>query len=647
MSSPNTSMLPIGSMLQGKYRIDAFLASGGFGNTYVATHMALEKKVAVKEFFMKGVNHREEGSMTVIVSNSDNKAMFDEQRRKFQKEAQRISVLNNPHIIRVTDLFSENNTFYYVMEYIDGESFSIRLKQRGYPFDEHTVKNLLVQMVDALSAIHKHSIWHMDIKPGNILMDSNGKCTLIDFGSSKQSGKGEGATTSTAMSYTPGYAPSEQINGLIEKWGPWTDFYALGATLYNLLTGIRPPLFDDILENEQNAFHFPDYISQQMRMLIQWMMNPKAKSRPQSVVALNYFINNNFVDVVHRQEQEQDEPVVEEDEPVVEEETLVEEGSVAAFEATKIAEADDDVQSTEYSYQQVVVEEQTDDSTDSEEEQADNEEKLVDEETKSEEEQADDEVNSEEELAHDATDSDEDHQQLHVAPEKPKSKARRFLWILPVAAILAVVFFLVKGLNKSVTTKPSAPTTIKSTVADQPADKGNVNKTTDNDKSDASSSETTPAAETSGNLSSASDADNSSASQTSTAVKETKDKAKNSETKERPTTTAGHNERTYSQSARNSSANSNTANNAQPRKSTPANNKAQAKTTQQTREKPQVVVNTSRAGNNNTNLKSKDLLNESPSRKSGSSRTSAKDLLNESPSRNSNSSRTSTKDLLN
>ena len=283
--------LPIGTVLQGKYRIERHIASGGFGNTYVATHLNLDAKVAVKEFFMKGVNHREDDSTTVSVSNPASRPVFDEQKRKFQKEARRLSVLNNPHIVKVSDLFEENNTSYYVMDFIEGESLSAIQKHQGHPFSEKQSLNVLSQILDALESIHVHSIWHMDIKPGNILMDNAGHCTLIDFGSSKQTASSEGMTTSTALSYTPGYAPPEQINGSKDSWGPWTDFYALGATMYNLLTGHRPPQSNEILDSPEDAFSFPYDVSEQTRNLVIWMMALSTKKRPQSVSEIRNFLS--------------------------------------------------------------------------------------------------------------------------------------------------------------------------------------------------------------------------------------------------------------------------------------------------------------------------------------------------------------------
>ena len=124
-------MLKVGTVLRGTYRIDSYLSSGGFGNTYVATNIEFEERVAIKEFFMKGVTQRDENQTTVSVSNAENHNSFLEQKEKFKKEARRLRKLNNEYIVSVHDLFEENGTAYYVMDYVDGENLSERLKRTG------------------------------------------------------------------------------------------------------------------------------------------------------------------------------------------------------------------------------------------------------------------------------------------------------------------------------------------------------------------------------------------------------------------------------------------------------------------------------------------------------------------------------------
>ena len=284
------SMLKVGTILRGIYRIDSYLSSGGFGNTYVDTNVEFEERVAIKEFFMKGVTQRDDNQTTVSVSNTENSNSFLEQREKFKKEARRIRQLNNPHIVRVHDLFEENGTAYYVMDYVDGENLSDRLKRTGKPMTEDEVNQILPQILDALKSIHDAGIWHLDLKPANIMVDKSGNVKLIDFGASKQlnTQKG-GATTSTAISYTNGYAPREQMEQNYDKFGPWTDIYALGATLYNLLTNKRPPLptdiDDDMSEDKHVALPFPESVGG-LRFLVLQMMKTNRLQRPQYVDAI-------------------------------------------------------------------------------------------------------------------------------------------------------------------------------------------------------------------------------------------------------------------------------------------------------------------------------------------------------------------------
>ena len=314
----SASVLPVGTTLQmGKYRIVRFIASGGFGNTYEVVNVEFEERMAMKEFFMRGVNEREDDSVSVSVSNAENKQQFDTQKEKLKKEARRLRRLHNENIVKVHDLFEENGTVYYVMDYIDGESLSKRMKRTGEPLQENEVRGILPQLLKALEEVHRSGIWHLDIKPANIMVDSHGKALLIDFGASKQlrSSEGYSVSTSTAMCYTPGYAPMEQIEQDFEKFGPWTDFYALGATLYCLLTTKKPPSTSEI--NEGNAFAFPPSVSPRMRQLVEWLMQPARRKRPQSVDEIRDFIKEQPVKV------EGEETTVYVDSPK-EEETVVE-----------------------------------------------------------------------------------------------------------------------------------------------------------------------------------------------------------------------------------------------------------------------------------------------------------------------------------
>lgn len=287
------NMLKVGATLSnGKYRIDQYLASGGFGKTYVATNLAFDEKVAIKELFIKGVCGRNTDSQDVSVSLMENKRAFSAQQEKFRKEAKRLRKLTNPHIVKVYDLFDENGTSYYVMDFVEGESLSKRLKRTKKPMSESELMLILPQVLDALECVHNEGIWHLDLKPANIMIDAKGNVQLIDFGASKQlkNANGDSLSTSSAMAYTPGYAPSEQMEQNIEKFGPWTDLYALGATMFNLLTMQQPPSPSDIDEDSHSALKLPKNISKKTEKLIFWLMKPNRTMRPKCVQDVKQFL---------------------------------------------------------------------------------------------------------------------------------------------------------------------------------------------------------------------------------------------------------------------------------------------------------------------------------------------------------------------
>lgn len=292
------SMLPVGTLLQGgKYRIDSYLSSGGFGNTYIATNLKFEEQVAIKEFFMRGISQRDGDSVSVSVSNETNVTQFFSQMDKFRKEARRLRRLHNEHIVAVHDLFDENGTAYYEMDLIKGESLSERLRRTGQPLEESEVMTILEQVFDALAVVHAQGLYHLDLKPANIMIDQNGCALLIDFGASKQLSTGEGysVSTSSALTYTPGYAPLEQIDQNIKCFGPWTDIYALGATLYKLLTNLTPPSPSELISS-RSTLNFPTPVSPRLQQLITWMMKPAYEERPQSVAEVKKFLEWKCID---------------------------------------------------------------------------------------------------------------------------------------------------------------------------------------------------------------------------------------------------------------------------------------------------------------------------------------------------------------
>lgn len=294
------NMLKVGTTLSnGKYRIDQYISSGGFGNTYVATDTAFDEKVAIKELFIKGVCGRNADSSDISISLTENQRAFTAHQEKFIKEARRLRKLSNPHIVKVHNLFEENGTSYYVMDFVEGESLAARQKRTKKPMSESELMLILPQVLDALECVHNEGIWHLDLKPANIMIDAKGNVQLIDFGASKQlrNANGDSLSTSSALQYSERYAPSEQMEQKIEKFGPWTDLYALGATMFNQLTMQKPPSPSDIDEDSRSALKLPAGISKKTEKLIFWLMKPNRTMRPQSVLAVKQFLAETYHDI--------------------------------------------------------------------------------------------------------------------------------------------------------------------------------------------------------------------------------------------------------------------------------------------------------------------------------------------------------------
>lgn len=241
--------LHIDTLLQwGKYRIIKVLGQGSFGITYLAEHTALGRKVAIKEFFMRELNSRaDDGSITGM---SESSLSFNYS-QKFKKEAQNLSRMDHPNIVRVTDSFEENGTFYYVMDYIEGENLNDYVKKHS--LSEQQALSVIRDVAGALTYMHeKHHMLHLDLKPGNIMRrSSDGHIFLIDFGLSKHYSDSGMPETSTSIGLgTAGYAPIEQSNQSKNgEFRPTVDVYALGATLYKLLTGETPPSASDVMND--------------------------------------------------------------------------------------------------------------------------------------------------------------------------------------------------------------------------------------------------------------------------------------------------------------------------------------------------------------------------------------------------------------
>ena len=247
----NTQYLSSESSLQGgRYRIVRMLGSGGFGITYLGTQTGLERNIVIKEFFMTDYCLRDEYSNLLTVPTVSNVEFVERFKDKFLKEALHIAQLKHPNIVNIIDVFEENGTAYYVMDFIEGGSLVEKVQREG-SLPENVAKRYILQIADALNYIHQRYMNHLDVKPGNIMLSRNDNAILIDFGLSKQYDSQTGHQTSTTpVGISHGYAPMEQYKeGGVSEFSPETDIYSLGATLYYLLTGARPPVSQEINED--------------------------------------------------------------------------------------------------------------------------------------------------------------------------------------------------------------------------------------------------------------------------------------------------------------------------------------------------------------------------------------------------------------
>ena len=226
------------TILAGRYEVGLAVGFGGFGIIYRAWDMQLNTQVAIKEFYPSGLVNRVPGECRIVVYSGDRRTQFEDGKTRFLAEARTMAKFSqHPHIVNVYDFFEENNTAYIVMEYLEGVSLKNYLKSVGGKLSIADTSQIIDPVMDALKAIHKEGIVHRDISPDNIFILPDGRIKVIDFGAARLSAGDKEQTLSVVLK--PGYAPPEQYHSK-SKQGPFTDIYALGATMYRMVTGEVP-----------------------------------------------------------------------------------------------------------------------------------------------------------------------------------------------------------------------------------------------------------------------------------------------------------------------------------------------------------------------------------------------------------------------
>ena len=231
--------LKAGTILNGKYWVGNAIGEGGFGITYIGYDLNLEIKVAIKEYFPNGFVSRDVSNTdTVTIFSGSTQEVYEQGREKFINEAKALAKFDNfPGIVSVKDFFMENGTAYIVMEYIEGETLKDFLKRNGGKTSPENIFEMIKPLMSSLAQVHKQGLIHRDISPDNIMITGDMRVKLLDFGSARDvSTDGQ---KSMSIQLKPGYAPEEQYRSH-GKQGPWTDVYALCATIYHAITGVQP-----------------------------------------------------------------------------------------------------------------------------------------------------------------------------------------------------------------------------------------------------------------------------------------------------------------------------------------------------------------------------------------------------------------------
>ena len=266
----------------GKYRIERVLGQGGFGITYSAVQVTLNRRVAIKEFFMKEYCERNADTSHVTLGTASGAELVNRFKEKFLKEAALIAQFDNPHIVRIYDIFEENDTAYYVMEFLE-DRWS-QFGRHGTPWELSL--NLIKQVGDGLSYLHSQNVLHLDVKPSNILFRKD-CAVLIDFGISKRYDSQGGQTSTTPVGISKGFAPLEQYNQGVQIFQPATDIYSLGATLYKILTGETPPEASEVMNyGLPTEILRAKQVPEKIISVIQKSMEPRVVQRYQSVSQL-------------------------------------------------------------------------------------------------------------------------------------------------------------------------------------------------------------------------------------------------------------------------------------------------------------------------------------------------------------------------
>ena len=278
--------LPPETILAGKYLVGRVLGQGGFGITYIGWDIALERKVAIKEYYPSGQVSRNPGTRTLTWYSSEQSLHARQDgMQMFLKEARKMVRADSiPGVVRVIDLFQENNTAYITMEFVEGETLKNRLRREG-PMDWETAKRIFRPVISAMEQVHAFGLIHRDLSPDNIMLLPDGSVKILDLGAAKDLSINSGASSMQVAK--SGFSPLEQY---IQRGGSgsWTDVYSMAATIYYTLTGKMLPSAVERLEKDTISWDFPalNRLPAQTREALKKALAVQVKERTQTMEAL-------------------------------------------------------------------------------------------------------------------------------------------------------------------------------------------------------------------------------------------------------------------------------------------------------------------------------------------------------------------------
>lgn len=294
MATQSNEPLPDGFKLN-TYTIEKLLSSGGFSIVYLARDQA-GTAVAIKEYLPSALVMRT-GGADVKIASDENLSVFRHGLKCFFEEGRALATISHPNIVRVENFFRANETVYMVMQYVRGRTLHFHIQRHREEFSESFMRRLFTHLLNGLREVHAKKLLHLDIKPANVYVTMEGRPVLLDFGAARQTLTAE--AQKLRPMYTAGYAAPEQY-GDQHLLGPWTDIYAIGATMYTCMTGTAPQAANERQTADKLAATStlaPATYSRELMGIVDWCLQLDHLARPQTAFELQKALAQKIADV--------------------------------------------------------------------------------------------------------------------------------------------------------------------------------------------------------------------------------------------------------------------------------------------------------------------------------------------------------------